>query len=146
MWLWHNLRRCRCHIVGLGLWACKSQVLAFVWKREITGEPLILGSRILAPDWREIMWVYCISRNWLIFFPHSQSLFFCPKRFLGILWRTQRRNGLKCVMLMYPNHHQKWWNFGHGLLIFLHLAQFWLCEMGQIWLNRYESRYEHFDR
>ena len=33
---------------------------------------------------------------------------------------------------MYPDHLQNWLVYGHGLLIFLILALFWLNEMGQI--------------
>ena len=36
-------------------------------------------------------------------------------------------------MLMYLDHLQKWLVYGHGLLIFLILALFWLSETGQIW-------------
>ena len=34
---------------------------------------------------------------------------------------------------MYFDHVQNWLVYGHGLLIFLILALFWLSEMGQIW-------------
>ena len=34
---------------------------------------------------------------------------------------------------MYLDHLQNWLVYGHGLLIFLILALFWLSEMGQIW-------------
>ena len=33
---------------------------------------------------------------------------------------------------MYLDHRQNWLFYGHGLLIFLILALFWLSEMGQI--------------
>ena len=36
-------------------------------------------------------------------------------------------------MLMYLDHLQNWLVYGHGLLIFLILALFWLSETGQIW-------------
>ena len=36
-------------------------------------------------------------------------------------------------MLMYLEHLLNWVDYGHSLLIFLILALFWLCEMGQIW-------------
>ena len=34
---------------------------------------------------------------------------------------------------MYLDHFQNRLVYGHGLLIFLILAQFWRSEMGQIW-------------
>ena len=36
-------------------------------------------------------------------------------------------------MLMYSDHLQNRLDFGHGMLIFLILAPFWLSETGQIW-------------
>ena len=38
-------------------------------------------------------------------------------------------NGLKFCILMYPDHLQNWLGFGHGLLIFLLLASFWLSRV-----------------
>ena len=34
---------------------------------------------------------------------------------------------------MYLDHRQNWLVYGHGLMIFLILALFWLSETGQIW-------------
>ena len=56
-----------------------------------------------------------------------------PERFPGICRRTHGRNGPKFYMLMYPDHLQNWLVYGHGLLILLILALFWLNETGQIW-------------
>ena len=60
----------------------------------------------------------------------------CPsvrsERFPGICRRTHGGNGLKCYILMYPDHFQNWLVYGHGLLIFLILALFWLRETGHI--------------
>ena len=53
--------------------------------------------------------------------------------FPGISWRTHGGNGLKFCMLMYLDHIHNWLVLGHGLLIFVILALFWLSEMGQIW-------------
>ena len=53
--------------------------------------------------------------------------------FLGISRRTHGGNGLKFCTLMYLEHLQNWLVYGHGLLIFLILALFWLSETGQIW-------------
>ena len=51
----------------------------------------------------------------------------------GIFFRTHGRNGLKFDMLMYPDHLWNWLHSGHGLLIFLILAPFFLCsETGQM--------------
>ena len=36
-------------------------------------------------------------------------------------------------MLMYPDHFQKWLDYGYSLDIFLILMLFWLSEMGKIW-------------
>ena len=47
--------------------------------------------------------------------------------------RTFGGNSLKFYMLMYRDHLQNWLVYGHGLLIFLILALFWLSETGQIW-------------
>ena len=56
-----------------------------------------------------------------------------PERFLGISRGTHGENGLKFYMLMYLDRLQNWLVYGHGLLIFLILALFWLSETGQIW-------------
>ena len=56
-----------------------------------------------------------------------------PDRFLGIFRRTHRGNGLKFYMLMYLDRLQNWLFYGHGLLIFLIVALFWLSETGQFW-------------
>ena len=53
--------------------------------------------------------------------------------FPGISHRTLRGNGLKFCTLMYLDHLQNWLVYGHSLLIFLILAQFWLSETGKIW-------------
>ena len=56
----------------------------------------------------------------------------CPSVWRGCR-RTHGGNGLKFYMLMYLDHLQNWLAYGHGLLIFLILALFWLSETGQIW-------------
>ena len=56
-----------------------------------------------------------------------------PERFPGICPRMHGAICLKFYMLMYLDHLQNWLVYGHGLLIFLILALFWLSEMGQIW-------------
>ena len=53
--------------------------------------------------------------------------------FPGISWTTHEGNGLTFWMLMYLDHLQNWLFLGHGLLIFVILALFWLSETGQIW-------------
>ena len=55
-----------------------------------------------------------------------------PERFPGICRRTHGGNGPKFYMLMYLDHLQNWLVCGHGLLIFVILALFWLSETGQI--------------
>ena len=52
--------------------------------------------------------------------------------FPGISRRTHGGNGLKFCTQMYLDHLQNWLVYGHGLLIFLILALFWLSETGQI--------------
>ena len=43
-------------------------------------------------------------------------------------------NEPKFGLLVYPDYLQKWFDFGHGLLIFPRLAQFWLNEMSpSVW-------------
>ena len=56
-----------------------------------------------------------------------------PSWFPGICRRMHGRISLKFYMLMYLDHLQNWLVYGHGLLIFLILANFLLSEMGQIW-------------
>ena len=46
--------------------------------------------------------------------------------------RMHRRNGLRFVMLMYPDHLQRWLVFGHGLLIFLILVPLLLVKLIKI--------------
>ena len=53
--------------------------------------------------------------------------------FPGICRRTHKGNGLKFCTMMYLDHLQNWLVHGHGLLIFVILALFWLNETGQIW-------------
>ena len=53
--------------------------------------------------------------------------------FASISQRTHGGNGLKFFMLIYLDYLQNWSVYGHGLLIFLILALFWLSETGQIW-------------
>ena len=52
--------------------------------------------------------------------------------FPAISRRTHGGNGLKFCTLVYLDHLQNWLVYGHGLLIFLILALFWLSEMGRI--------------
>ena len=56
-----------------------------------------------------------------------------PERFPGICRRMHGRFSLKFYMLMYLDYFQNWSVYGHGPLIFLILALFWLSETGQIW-------------
>ena len=56
-----------------------------------------------------------------------------PERFPGICGRTHGGSGLKFCTLMCLGHLQNWLVYGHGLLIFVILALFWLSETGQIW-------------
>ena len=51
----------------------------------------------------------------------------------GITLRTHGRNGMTFGLPMYVNQLQKWFDFGHGLLIFLIVVQLRLSEMGYIW-------------
>ena len=53
--------------------------------------------------------------------------------FLGIFRRMHLGNSLKFYMLMYPDHLQNWWDFGHALLIFLIKVPLLLIETGHIW-------------
>ena len=56
-----------------------------------------------------------------------------PERFPDICRRMRGGISLKFYMLMYLDHLQNWLVYGHGLLVFLILALFWLSETGQIW-------------
>ena len=56
-----------------------------------------------------------------------------PERFPGICRRLHGGISLKFYMLMYLDHLQNWFVYGHGLVIFLILALFGLSETGQIW-------------
>ena len=51
----------------------------------------------------------------------------------GISCRTHAGIGLKCCMLMDPDHLQKWIHYFHGLLNFLILALVCHSETGNIW-------------
>ena len=51
----------------------------------------------------------------------------------GISQRTHGGNCLKSCTLMYHDHLKNWLVYGHGLVIFIILALFWLSETGQIW-------------
>ena len=73
--------------------------------------------------------------------PIRNSFTACPsvppsvhlQRFPGICRRMHGGNDPKFYMLMYLDHLQNWLVYGHGLLILLILALFWLSETGQIW-------------
>ena len=56
-----------------------------------------------------------------------------PERFPGIYRRIHAGIGLKFYMLLYFDHLQNRLVYGHGLLICLIWALFWLSETGQIW-------------
>ena len=58
---------------------------------------------------------------------------FRPEKFPGICRRSHGGNGLKLYMLMYRDLLHNRLVQGHGLLIFVILALFWLCETGHIW-------------
>ena len=64
----------------------------------------------------------------LPFYGMSVRAFVPPERFPGICQRMHGGISLKFDMLMYLDHFQNWLVFGHGLLIFLILALFWLSE------------------
>ena len=36
-------------------------------------------------------------------------------------------------MLKNTDHLKKWLDFGHGMLIYLHLVPLWISETGQVW-------------
>ena len=46
---------------------------------------------------------------------------------------------------MYPDHIQKWSDFGHGLWIFIARVPLWLSETGQIYISKnfLENMWEH---
>ena len=67
------------------------------------------------------------------FYGMSVRLSVRPSRFPGICWRTHGGNGLKFYVLRYLDHLQNGLVYGHGLLMLLILALFWLTETGQIW-------------
>ena len=98
----------------------------------LSGRPSVrrLKYRVSTPTW--VRWS---TQETVTIFRHvrpSVRPSIRPERFPGICRRTHGGNGLKCCMLMYPDHHQNWLDYGHGLLNFLFLALFWLSETGQI--------------
>ena len=52
----------------------------------------------------------------------------------GISFITHGRIGLKYDIMMYHDHLWKWLHLGHGLLVFLILAPFWLSETDQMYI------------
>ena len=94
--------------------------------------PGIRHAGVSWPSWKVIrFWSSSVD------FPHFGgilTLWNRPNlRFPGTFLRTKGRNCIKIGMLMYSDHLQNTWDFGHGMLIFLILASFWLSETGQIW-------------
>ena len=63
------------------------------------------------------MWCVDFPNFGIILTQWNESKFWVCRYFLD--------NGLKFGMLMYPDHFQIWLNFGHCLLTFLIMAQFW---------------------
>ena len=45
-------------------------------------------------------------------------------RILGFIWRMHGRNCLIFGILMYPDHLQNWFDFGHGLFLFSIKAEY----------------------
>ena len=94
--------------------------------------------------WNVLWWcILTTSRNYLILVTVCWFSYICHNfdeaklvrfgfQILGIVWIMHGKNGLKCEMLMYPDRLQKLFDFGHGLVVFLLLAYFWLSEMGHV--------------
>ena len=94
--------------------------------------------------WNVIWWcILTTSRNYFILVTVCWFSYICHNfdeaklvrfgfQILGIVWIMHGKNGLKCEMLMYPDRLQKLFDFGHGLVVFLLLAYFWLSEMGHV--------------
>ena len=77
----------------------------------------------------ELIWFWLWSAN----FSNFGAILTSNLGFPGISWGIHCENGLKFSMLMYLRHLQKWFDYGHNLLIFLILVLFWISETGQIW-------------
>ena len=82
-------------------------------------------------------------QNWLVY-GHGLLIFVILALFrlseTGQIWGFRAFAGerieemaLDFFTMMYLDHVQNWLVYGHGLLIFVILALFWLSEMGQIW-------------
>ena len=149
--VWRNMLH---YLSGLFYWHCMLKTLLFPlmkvgWEHSI-GHPSICpgfwafnGWHIGGMAWNVACW-YQVHLQKLFDFGHGLLIFLHFAQFwlveecqiwgfLAFCWGTLGSNGLKSGMLIYPDHLQKWLDFGHGLLIFLLLVQFWLSEMCQIW-------------
>ena len=110
------------------------------WRHYVFGLSVRPSVRSLKYPLLTCTWVCWSTRPTVIVLRHvrpsvcpSVRLSVRPERFPGICQRTHGGNGLKVYMLMYLDHLQNSLAYGHGLLIFLILALFWLSETGQIW-------------
>ena len=52
--------------------------------------------------------------------------------FPGFSYKKHEGSGLKFDKLIHPDHLWNWLHSGHGLLVFLIMAPFWLCQTGQM--------------
>ena len=122
---------CQCTGSRLGMGTAFADVGISVEEREYF--------RVVRPSVRSLkyplftcIWVCCSTRPTVTVLRHVRPSV-RPERFPGIRRRTHGGNSLKFYMLMYRDHLQNWLVYGHGLLIFLILALFWLSATGQIW-------------
>ena len=106
---------------GIMFWGCPSVRPSVRPKPEIPSFDLYMGPL-----------VHPINRNHFTACPSVRPSVRL-ERLLGICRRMHRGIGLKFYMLMYIDRLQSWLVYGQGLLIFLILALFWLCETSQIW-------------
>ena len=91
--------------------------------------PLCTGGNImpLPLGARDIMFLSCPS------ICPSICLSICLGSFPDISWKTHWSNDLWFGMPMYPDYLQNWFDYSHGLLIFLILAPLWHSDTGQIY-------------
>ena len=85
-------------------------------------------------EWPEI-WLDYVScspsgliRFWSWFVEYSifNAIFSSNLWFTVIFWRTWERNSLKFGILMYPDHHQNWLDFGHQMMCLQLLSLQWI--------------------
>ena len=80
-------------------------------------------SACLSEIWKSIFLHICRPNAVFVSVCLSAYMSVCPERFPGMSKRMHVSNSLKFGSVIYPDHFQKWLDFGHSILMFLLLMR-----------------------